>query len=380
LFLLLLLTTSPTLAETSYAGKVVSAPVRSTMPLELGLDIPDWDDGSASVPAPAKLKLKAQPVSQSKKDKQKGQPAEQPAAKAAALVKKKGNATQKTLVKGTPTAPAFGGKASEAHGSPAVSDGNESGMKRKRKKRKGKHSKNKDTRGELLSADMDPAFKGQTHEQAQKKKPGQQLQPAAQNDRGDVPQQHNNTTTHKPKKRKRKNKFREAHDDADAAEAGGRWGVERVEQSHKKQKLDAPKPVDAAKPVGPGAKRQNGNNDAARKLAENAAGKGKGKGKGETGIAEARQDWDADKGKVGQGVETKFPFKSMGQVASNRKLTPLQAKLAAKLQGAHFRMLNEELYTTPSSSAVRAPSVCLCVLERACDLSHMCDVLPSLIF
>jgi hypothetical protein len=48
----------------------------------------------------------------------------------------------------------------------------------------------------------------------------------------------------------------------------------------------------------------------------------------------------------------KFPFKDMGAVAKNRRLTPLQAKLAAKLEAAHFRMLNEELYTTPSSAAV----------------------------
>lgn len=34
------------------------------------------------------------------------------------------------------------------------------------------------------------------------------------------------------------------------------------------------------------------------------------------------------------------------------RMSPLQVKMAKKLQGAHFRMLNEELYTTPSTAAV----------------------------
>jgi hypothetical protein len=50
----------------------------------------------------------------------------------------------------------------------------------------------------------------------------------------------------------------------------------------------------------------------------------------------------------------------MGAAAKNRRLTPLQAKLAAKLEAAHFRMLNEELYTTPSSAAVAALCDCVC--------------------
>lgn len=68
--------------------------------------------------------------------------------------------------------------------------------------------------------------------------------------------------------------------------------------------------------------------------------------------AEEEKNQDTHEGEQDVDVDAKFPLKNMAPVGSNRRLTPLQAKLAAKLQGAHFRMLNEELYTTPSSSAV----------------------------
>jgi len=37
----------------------------------------------------------------------------------------------------------------------------------------------------------------------------------------------------------------------------------------------------------------------------------------------------------------------------SKLLSPLQAKMAKQLQGAHFRMINEELYTAPSDHAMR---------------------------
>ena len=65
---------------------------------------------------------------------------------------------------------------------------------------------------------------------------------------------------------------------------------------------------------------------------------------------EAKRDKETSDAEIP--AASKFPFKDMGAVAMDRRLTPLQAKYAKQLQGAHFRMLNEELYTTPSSAAV----------------------------
>ena len=246
-------------------------PARRTMPLELGLDVPDWDDGGpAAVLAPAKMKAQGKDVLK------KGDLAKplkktqfQPAPVAIKTVPAPQNVkpAQKAATGVTVTATAVGKNTTNpgeskaerkrqeqevpAQATPArnatPSDGPEgTGGGRKRKKKKGKHTKDHAVDVDVASSTGRPQSREpivphdtanpqqmmkQKHEQDAAKAGGT----SEQNDAGEL--------SNKAKKRKRRNKFRrdqdnDADEQAQPAAPDAAAGIDKSTASGKKQKLD----------------------------------------------------------------------------------------------------------------------------------------------
>jgi len=248
-----------------------SPPARRTMTLELGLDVPDWDDGGpAAVLAPAKMKaqgkdiLKKGDVAKPLKRTQ-FQPA--PVAEKTAPAPQNVKPAQKAATGVTVAATAVGKNTANpgeskaerkrqeqevsAQASPARNatpgDGPEgTGGGRKRKKKKGKHTKDHAVDVDAASSTGRPPSRETivprdtaNPQQMKKQKHEQDAAKAGctpeQNDAGEL--------SNKAKKRKRRNKFKFDQDN-DADEQGqpaapdAAAGIEKSTASGKKQKLD----------------------------------------------------------------------------------------------------------------------------------------------
>ena len=379
-----------------------------TMPVGLGLEVPDWGDDSGAWAAPAKLKpssdkpkrnLVPSPVSLKTEPKAgKGTASAKRATTASVPAGKPLSSTREDTIVGKKRKLAEAVAAVPEHlrhmlimptdddaETPSVGRSEDGGgSKRKRKKRKGKHSKNKDDKAPTLTQDSSPPPQrvgeggaGASGGLIDKKKKGKKDEGKKNAAATPPPQkQEEGTAAAKPrpaaelevhgdgagtgapkkkKKRKRKNKFLADQEGGEGAgakatsEAGGQGGVGAEESRKgdgggKKRKKATEDQSGIKESPGPGGAKSGGPGKDKSVLQG---------GKGKPGPHQVEKEAEGQKGghAANDGAERKFPFKGAGAVAANRRLTPLQAKLAKKLQGAHFRMLNEELYTTPSAAA-----------------------------
>lgn len=321
------------------------------MPVGLGLEIPSWDDGDVGLSMAAQgkpglkktkgLQKKAVKQAASARPDESSVPQHSAAGRAPAngenvlprhdvLRPKSASDAKKKRGKARPIEsaaelePAVAGKSERWRDEETSQDG-----ARKRKKRKGKHGKNKMSQVDALTASTG------TNEDEGCMAQGRSLG-AADSTSG---QEQGGDSSKRAKKRKRKNKFR---GESEPDDHNGSQEVQVVEASARKKKKGG-KEMDRQEP-----KAKGGDEGRQRKHAEHT--QQKQKKKQQQSPLPPAEDKTADGD--GDDKHDKFPFKDMGAVAKNRRLTPLQAKLAGKLEAAHFRMLNEELYTTPSSAAV----------------------------
>ena len=269
---------------------------------------------------------------------------------------------------------------------------------KKKMKGNGKHRKNKGDGGEdaVAAANGSSAPKIALQQQEKDAKEAVTAKSARESEHSLTGEAGEAGRQVRKKKRKRKNKFAATGEDAESCGKGGAGQADTRDQpegecSRKKLKLQHRQDADGGRGGKNGSdnrlttadvhisastrkeeKKPKGMGNVATAVGAERVGKGvKGVGGGgarvedlargrETGTKELQKmepkakgrskDWEEKKEAA---TQPNFPFQHMSSLASNRsKLTPLQAKLAAKLQGAHFRMLNEQLYTTPSSSAV----------------------------
>jgi hypothetical protein len=272
------------------------------------------------------------------------------------------------------------------------------GAKKKKKKGNGKHSKNKGGGGvdAAAAANGSPAPKIAKQQQGKDAKEAVTAKAARESAHSLTGEAGEAGKQGRKKKRKRKNKFAGTGEDAEAGGKGGAGQADTRDQpegecSRKKLKLQHRQDADSgrggkngcdnslatadvhisastrkeekkpkgmgnmatavgAERVGQGVKGVGGGGARVKDLARGRETRTKKLQAMESKAKGRSKDWEEKKEVA---TQPNFPFQHMSSLASNRsKLTPLQAKLAAKLQGAHFRMLNEQLYTTPSSSAV----------------------------
>ena len=275
----------------------------------------------------------------------------------------------------------------------------------KKKKRNGMHSKNKGDGGmdAVATANGSPAPNIAPQQQGKDAKEAATAKAARESEHslaGEAGKQV------RKKNRKRKNKFAATGEDAEAGGKGGAGQTDTLDQpdgecSRKKLKLHHKQDADRGRGGKKGSDKRHATADvhisasarkeenkpkgmgnvatavSAKRIGQGWKGAGgggarvkdlaRGRGSRETGPQEVKameskakeRSEDLEEQKEAATQPT-FPFQHMSSLACSRsKLTPLQAKLAAKLQGAHFRMLNEQLYTTPSSSAVVYIHICI---------------------